>query len=85
MLSYLRQVAICESVRETIKQALVQSDDVGIRQKAHTIPTYDSILRAVSLDPSINDEETLKTFIVKHIMGNLRLTAIQKEHLNLNG
>ncbi|OPY81233.1 MAG: hypothetical protein A4E65_01179 [Syntrophorhabdus sp. PtaU1.Bin153] len=85
MLNYLRQVAVCESVREMIKQALAQSDDAGIRQKANAIPTHDSILRAVSLDPSINDEETLKAFIVKHILTNLRLTETQKEYLNLNG
>lgn len=85
MLSYLRQVAIYKSVREIIRQALIQNDDAGVRQKVHAIPAYDGILRAVSLDPSITDEETLKAFMVKHILSNLRLTNIQKEHLNLNG
>ena len=36
--SYVRQVAICESVRETIKRALAQSDDVIVRLKPTTSP-----------------------------------------------
>jgi hypothetical protein len=85
VLSYLRQVAIHDSVRETIKRALAQSDDVGVRLKANAIPAYDGILRSVSLYPSVNTEETLKDYIIEHILESLRLTADQRERLNLSG
>ena len=85
MLSYLRQVAICESVREMIKTALAQSDDAGVRAKAPSIPPNESVLRAVSLFPSVDTEEKLKDFTIEHVLSSLRLTAIQREHLNLNG
>jgi hypothetical protein len=84
LISYVRQVAICESVREMIKRSLFQSTDMGVRQKVNDIPTCDSILRAVSLSPKINTEETLLDFITEHVLANLRLTAIQREQLNLN-
>jgi hypothetical protein len=82
--SYVRQVAICESVRETIKRAFAQSDDVKVRLKANNITTTESVLRAVSLLPSLDTEEKLKDFMIEHILNSLRLTAIQREHLNLN-
>jgi hypothetical protein len=85
MLSYSRQVALCESVRETIKRALAQRDDARVRLRANDIPTTDAILRAVSVSPSIDTEETLKDFIIEHVLGRLRLTAVQKEQLNVNG
>jgi hypothetical protein len=85
MPSYSRQVALCESVREIIKRALAQSDDVRVRLRANNIPPTDAILRAVSVSPSRDTEETLKDFIIEHVLGRLRLTAIQKEHLNVNG
>jgi hypothetical protein len=84
MLSYLRQVAICESVRGIIKKAFAQSDDVNVRLKANNITTTESVLRAVSLLPSLDTEEKLKDFMIEHILSSLRLTAIQREHLNLN-
>jgi hypothetical protein len=82
--SYVRQVAICESVRETIKRAFAQSDDVNVRLKANNITTTESVLRAVSLLPSLDTEEKLKDFIIEHILSSLRLTVIQREHLGLN-
>jgi hypothetical protein len=85
MLDYTRQAVICKSVQETIKKALTQSDDVGARIKVYNIPTTESILRAVSLLPSIDTEESLKDFINEHILGTLRLTVTQKEYFNLNG
>ena len=85
MLSYLRQVAICESVQETIKRALAQSNDMGVRLKANQIPTTDGILRTVSLSPQVNTEEKLKDFLMEHTLGSLRLTASQREQLDLNG
>ena len=85
MIDYVRQVAICESVRERIKQALIQHDDVNVKLKSNNIPATDSILRMVSLSPNINTEETLREFITNHIINSLRLTATQKEQLNLNG
>jgi hypothetical protein len=84
MISYVRQVAICESVRETIKRTLLQTNDMGVRQKVNDIPTADGILRVVSLNPKINTEETLLDFITEYVVSSLRLTAIQKEQLNLN-
>lgn len=84
MFSYVRQVAICESVRETIKRSFAQSDDVNVRLKANNITTTESVLRAVSLLPSLDTEEKLKDFIIEHILSSLRLTVIQREHLGLN-
>jgi hypothetical protein len=85
MISYVRQVAICESVREMIKRALLQGNDMGVRQKVNDIPTTESILRVVSLYPTLDTEETLKEFITNHIINSLRLTATQREQLTLNG
>jgi hypothetical protein len=82
--SYVKQVAICETVRETIKRAFAQSDDLNVRLKANNITTTESVLRAVSLLPSLDSEEKLKDFMIEHILSSLRLTAIQREHLNLN-
>ena len=84
MLSYTRQVAICGSVRKTIEQTLMQSNDMGLRAKISSIPTTESVLRAVSVLSNINTEDELKDFIVKHIVSNLRLTETQQEYLKLN-
>ncbi len=83
MLSYTRQIALCESVRETVKQALVKSSQLSTKLKAGSIPTTDSILRAVSLFPNINTDEELKEFIIKRIVTYLRLTEDEKEQLSL--
>jgi hypothetical protein len=83
VLSYSRQMVICESVREMIKQALVKSNDWHITVKASLIPTTDSILRAASALPNLDTEEQLKDFIIDHVSVNLRLTEAEKEHLNL--
>ena len=85
MISYVRQVAICELVRETIKRALLPDNDMSMRQKVNDIPTTESILRVVSLYPKLDTEETLKEFITNHIINSLRLTATQREQLTLNG
>jgi hypothetical protein len=82
--SYLRQVEICESIRKTIKQALLQSDDKNLKFKIVNIPTNESILRAVSISPDIDTEEKLKDFTIEHISSSLCLTPVQREHLNLN-
>jgi hypothetical protein len=84
VISYLRQVAICESVRETIKRGLAQNDDVSVRIAANNIDTTESVLRAVSLLPSLDTEEKLKDFIIEQMLRSLRLTADQKERLNLS-
>jgi hypothetical protein len=80
----MRLVAICESVRATIKRAFSQSDDMNVRLRASNITTTESVLRAVSLVPNLDTEEKLKEFIMEHILSSLRLTAAQREHLNLN-
>ncbi len=81
-LSYLKQVDVCESVREMIKRALVQSDDVRVKLKANTIPATDSILRTVSSSPDVDTEERMKDHIKQHILGSLHLTDIQSERLH---
>jgi hypothetical protein len=83
MLRYSKQIAICDSIRETIKQILIKSNQLSIKLKASSVPTTDSILRAVSSLPNMNTEEDLKEFIIKRILTDLRLTESQKEQLNL--
>jgi hypothetical protein len=83
VLSYLRQVAICESVRETIKRALARNDDVVVRLAANNIDTTESVLRAVSLLPGLDTEEKLKDFIIEQMLRSLRLTADQRKGLSL--
>jgi hypothetical protein len=83
MLDYMRQVAICESVRETIKQALTHSDDANLWQKVRNIPSTDGILREVSLRPNLDTEEKMRNFLMEQIMGSLRLTASQRDHLDM--
>lgn len=84
MLSYLKQVEICGPVLEKIRRAITQSDDAGTRANIVHIPTKESVLRAVSVLPNIDTEEKLKNFIIEHVLSDLRLTEIQREHLNLN-
>ena len=83
MLSYPRQIALCEKVRETIKQALLKSSQLSTKLKASSVPTTDSILRAGSLFPNINTDEELKEFMLKYILADLRLTEDQTESLSL--
>ena len=85
MISYVRQVPICNSVREMIKQTLAQSNDTGVRANINDIPTIESVLRAVSVRPDIDTEEKLKDFTIEHILSSLRLTEMQKERLGLHG
>jgi vacuolar-type H+-ATPase subunit F/Vma7 len=84
MLSYLKQVTVCEPILKMIKRAVTESDDAGIRANIVHIPTKESVLRAVSVRPNIDTEEKLKDFIIEHVLSDLRLTEIQREHLNLN-
>jgi hypothetical protein len=83
MLSYLRQISICESVLEMIRQTLARSDEADVKRQANYLPSYDSVLRAASLSPSTDTEERLQTFIIDHVLKNLRLTVTQKEHLSV--
>ena len=83
MLSYPRQIALCEQVRETIKQALLKSSQLSTKLKTSSIPTTDSILRAVSISKNVDTEEQLKGFVLKYILADLRLTEDQTELLNL--
>ena len=82
MISYIRQVQICGPVLDMIRRAITQSDDAGTRASIVHIPTKESVLRAVSV-LHIDTEETLKDFIIERILSDLRLTEIQREHLNL--
>jgi len=84
MISYMRQIAVCEPVLEMIKRAVTQSDDAGIRAKIVYMPTKESILRAVSVLPSADTEEKLKDFIIDHLLVSLQLTEIEREHLNFS-
>jgi hypothetical protein len=83
MLSYSTQIVICDSIRETIRQTLSKSSQLSTKLKASSVPTTDSILRAVSLLPNMNTEDQLKAFIIKRVLTDLRLTESQKEQLNL--
>ena len=85
MISYFKQVAVCRPVLDMIRRAVTQSKDAGLRAKVLDIPTTESLLRVVSVQPKIDTEEELKDFITKHILDSLQLTEIQREHLNLNG
>jgi len=85
MISYVRQIAICEPVLEMIKRAVNQSDDAGIRASIVHIPTKESILRAVSVLSDIDTEEKLRSFTIEHVLSSLRLSGIQREHLNFTG
>jgi hypothetical protein len=85
MLSYIKQVEICGPVMDAIRRAITQSDDAGTKASVVHMPTKESVLRSVSVLPSIDTEEELKDFIIKHVLNELRLTEIQREHLNLNG
>ena len=78
MISYMRQVSICDSVREIIKRAFTQSGDLSLKMKTGNIPSTDSLLRAISLSPHINDEQTLKEAIIEHTLSALRLSEDQK-------
>ncbi len=79
MLSYSKQVAICESVREIVKNVMNMSGDFHIRLKAGSIPGVDNILRAVSVLPGLDTEQKLKGFIADYLLLTLRLVGIQKE------
>ena len=83
MISYIRQVEICGPVLDMIRRAITQSDDAGTGASVVHIPTKESVLRAVSVLPSVDTEEELKDFIIERILSDLRLTEIQREHLNL--
>jgi hypothetical protein len=76
VINYLKQVEICQSVQNAIKQALAKSNDPGMRLKTANFPTTESILRAVSLLPNLNSEEKLRDFITEHISKSLHLTRV---------
>jgi hypothetical protein len=80
MLSYVRQAALCNSVRETIREAFSQ-DDLATKLKMGNIPSVDTILRTVSLFPHVNDEHTLKPMIIDHILRSLRLSEDHEKDL----
>ncbi len=85
MLSYSKQTIVCESIREMIRQALLKSRQLPTRLKAASVPSTDSILRAVSTSSNADTEESLKDFIVDYVLATLRFTEVQREDLNLNG
>ena len=82
VLSYSRQMVICESVREIIRETLVTSSQLPIKLKTSGIPTTDGILRAVSVLPKMNTEEQLRMFIIDHVLAALRLTENEKERVS---
>ena len=62
------------------KTSTSPGNDMGMRQKVNDIPTTESILRVVSLYPTLNTEETLKEFITNHII-NPSINPIQRNNL----
>jgi len=84
MISYVRQVSICQSVRKNIEKSIAESGDIRFRAKISSIPTVESILRAVSLNPNLNTEEELRAFMIKHILSDLHLTEDQQQQFKIN-
>ncbi|MBP1747581.1 MAG: hypothetical protein H6Q52_120 [Deltaproteobacteria bacterium] len=84
MISYVRQVPIAKSVRKTIENSFAESRDISFRAKISSIPTVESILRAVSVNPNLNTEEELRVFMIKHILSDLRLTKNEQEQFKNN-
>lgn len=84
MMSYVKQVPICQAVRRTIERSFAESGDAHFRAKIGKIPPVESVLRAVSLYPNLNTEEELRAFMIKHILSELRLTKDQQERFNKN-
>jgi len=48
ILSYATQIVICDSIRETIRQILIKSNQLSTKLKASSVPITDSILRTVT-------------------------------------
>ena len=84
MISYVRQIPIYKSVRKAIEESFSQSGDASFRGKISSIPTVESVLRAVSLYQNLNTEEELRAFMIKHILSDLRLTKDQQEQFLRN-
>jgi hypothetical protein len=84
MISYVRQIAVCEPVLEMIKRAIAQSNDAGIRAKIIHFPTKESVLRTVSVHPEIDTEEKLRDFTIEYVLSSLQLNETEKERLNLS-
>jgi hypothetical protein len=63
-----------------MKQTIAQSNDPALRVKINSLPTTESVLRAVSLFPNLDTEEKLKDFIDERIIAALKLTEIQKDY-----
>lgn len=84
MMSYVRQVPICQAVRRTIEKSFAESGDPAFRAKISNIPPVESILRAVSLYPNLNTEEELRAFMVRHILSDLRLTKDQQQRFTIH-
>jgi hypothetical protein len=82
MVSYVRQMLVCDAILKTMRQELARSGDSGIRQKANRLPTTDAVLRTVSLVSGVETEERLKDFITEYVLGVLNLTETQKEQLS---
>ena len=79
MMSYSKQVPICNDVRKAIERSLSGGGDASFRAKIGKIPPVESVLRAVSLNPNLNTEEELRAFIIQHIFNELRLTRDEQE------
>ena len=84
MMSYVKQVPICQAVRRTIERSFAESGDAHFRAKIGKIPPVESVLRAVSLYQNLNTEEELRAFMIKHILSDLRLTKDQQEQFLRN-
>jgi hypothetical protein len=82
MVSYVRQMLVCDSILKTMRQELARSSDSSIRQKANKLPTTDAVLRTVSLVSGIETEERLKDYITEYVLGVINLTEVQKEQLS---
>ncbi len=84
MISYVRQVPICNDVRKTIARSLDETGDANFRARISKIPPVESVLRAASLYPNLNTEEELRAFITRHIFDELGLTKDEQEQFKRN-
>jgi hypothetical protein len=81
--SYHRRAAVCNSVRETIREVLSQND-LALNPGISNTPSIDTILRATNQFSHINDEQVLKDAVIEHIFNSLSIPDEQRVSLLAN-
>jgi hypothetical protein len=75
--SYQRRAAVCNSVRETIREVFSLSG-LALNPEISNIPSIDTILRATNRFSHIDDGRLLKEAVIEHILSELPLADEQK-------